>query len=294
MLRLGVMNYRHAFHAGNFADVVKHVLLSRILVHLARKPTPFRYLDTHAGIGAYDLDGPEARRSGEWRDGIGRLDVAAASPAVQDLLKPYLEALGPRDPEGRPNRYPGSPLLALALSRPGDRLTLCELHPDGAARLTKALARARRTKVIAIDGYTALKAYVPPPERRGVVLVDPPFEERTEFAALLEGVVGAHRKWPTGIYALWYPLKDPEAVARFTTGLMASGLDQVAQVEFMVAPNLWGKEALAGCGMVFVNPPFGFEGEVALLLPFLAASLSRQEPASWRWRWLAGEREHSA
>jgi 23S rRNA (adenine2030-N6)-methyltransferase len=284
------MNYRHAFHAGNFADVFKHVLLSRILVHLARKPTPFRYLDTHSGIGAYDLDGAEARRSGEWRLGIGRLDLSVAPPAVQELLAPYLEALGPRDAEGRPSLYPGSPLLALALTRPQDRLTFCELHPADAARLREAAGRGRRAKVVAIDGYTALKAYVPPPERRGVVLIDPPFEQRTEFEAMAGGLLAAHRKWPTGAYALWYPLKDPAAVARFTTGLMASGMPRMAQVELMVEPDLWGKDALAGCGMVLVNPPFGLEQEAEALLPFLAKALARQEPASWRWRWLAGER----
>ena len=285
------MNYRHAFHAGNFADVFKHVLLSRILVHLARKPAPFRYVDTHSGIGLYDLDGSEARRSGEWRLGIGQLDAEAGSEAVRELLKPYLDVLGPRDAAGRPSLYPGSPLIALALSRPQDRLTFCELHPEGAARLREVAARGRRAKVVEIDGYVGLKAYVPPPERRGLVLIDPPFEARTEFVAMLEALVAAHRKWPTGIYALWYPLKEPEAVARFTTGLMASGVPRVAQVELKVVPSLWGEGELAGCGMVLVNPPFGLEEEMAMVMPFLAEALRRQEPASWQWRWLAGERQ---
>lgn len=283
------MNYRHAYHAGNFADVFKHVLLTRILVHLGRKPTPYRYLDTHSGTGLTELDGPEARRSGEWRDGIGRLDPDAASGAVRTLLQPYLDIVGPRDAGGRPSLYPGSPALAAALSRAQDKLIFCELHPRDAAQLRKTIGRDRRAKVMEIDGYIALNATVPPPERRGLVLIDPPFEAPTEFAAMLNGLSAAHRKWPTGLYALWYPLKDRDGVARFTTGLMASGLRRVAQVELMVEPAAWGEGTLAGCGMVLVNPPFGLSDDAEQLLPFLAARLGRTAPGRWSWRTLVGE-----
>lgn len=283
------MNYRHAFHAGNFADVFKHVLLTRILVHLALKPTPFRYIDTHAGIGLYDLDGEEARRGGEWPDGIGRIDADALPEPARALMAPYLDALGPRDAAGRPSLYPGSPMLALQLTRPADRLIFCELHPGGAAILRTNLGRVARAKVVGIDGYRALNAFVPPPERRGLVLVDPPFESRAEFDAMGDGLLAAHRKWPTGIYALWYPLKDREGVARFTTRLMASGLPKVSQVELIVDADALGRGALGGCGMVLVNAPYGLREEAGIILPLLADVLGRNGAGTWHWRVLAGE-----
>lgn len=283
------MNYRHAYHAGNFADVFKHVLLSRALVALQRKPTPLRYLDTHAGLGWYDLAGEEARRGGEWQGGIGRLDLSRATADVQALLAPYLEAVGPRDAAGCPGLYPGSPLIAQQLCRADDRLTLCELHPEDGATLKQTLKGDRRAKMMAIDGYLALRACLPPPERRGLVLVDPPFEEKNEFAAMTDGLLAAHRKWPTGIYMLWYPVKDREALIRFAAALVASGIRRIAQVELMVEPSALSRGALAGCGMIVVNPPFGFEDEMGRVMPFLAQALGRQEPGSWRLRFIAAE-----
>ena len=268
----------------------KHVLLSRILIHLARKPTPFRYVETHAGIGLYDLGGDEAKRGGdEWRDGIGRLTSDGVPQPARTLMAPYLETVGPRDPSGRPSLYPGSPILALALARAIDRLILCELHPAGAETLRRNIGRSRNAKVIAINGYVALNAYLPPPERRGLVLVDPPFEQRTEFADILAGLQSAHRKWPTGVYALWYPLKNVDAVARFTTGLMASGIRRIAQAELVVDRDALDRGDLGGCGMVIVNPPFLLEEEAGLILPALAELLGRLRPGSWHWRWLVDE-----
>jgi 23S rRNA (adenine2030-N6)-methyltransferase len=283
------MNYRHAFHAGNFADVFKHILLTRILIHLARKPTPFRYLDTHAGIGLYNLQVEEARRSGEWPRGIGRIHPANLPETVRPLLDPYLDLVGPRDGTGCPTLYPGSPMIALGLARPQDKLVFCELHPSDAVTLRKALGRTNRAKVVEIDGYLALNAYVPPPERRGLVLIDPPFESRDEFETMLAGVTAAHRKWPTGIYALWYPIKDREAVAKFTTRLVTSGLRRIAQVTLVVDQPALHEGRLAGCGMILLNPPFGLEDEVNLIMPFLCSALAQPEPGSWHWRWLVGE-----
>lgn len=282
------MNYRHAFHAGNFADVFKHALLTRVLVHLAKKPTAFRYIDTHAGIGLYNLGGEEARRGAEWPDGIGRIDPAAMPAAVRGLLQPYLDVVGLREGSVRPTFYPGSPLLALDLSRPQDRLIFCELEPVGAAALRGNIGRAR-AKVVEIDGYLALNAYVPPPERRGLVLVDPPFEQRSEFDAMLNGLVGAHRKWPTGVFALWYPLKNRDAVSRFTTSLMASSIRRIAQVELVVDRAALASGALGGCGLILVNPPFGLEEEARLILPYLGETLRQSGESGWHWRWLAGE-----
>src|SRR4051812_23914305 len=196
------MNYRHVFHAGNFADVFKHAALARILTHLAEKPQPFRVIDTHAGSGLYDLSGAQANRTGEWRDGIGRLMDAAPPPGVRALLAPYLDAIAALNPGGRIRRYPGSPLLALALMRHHDRLAACELEPHAAAALTRHLRSDRRAKAIAIDGWQALKAYVPPVERRGCVLIDPPFEDAEEFAKLAERLTEAHRRWATGTFVV--------------------------------------------------------------------------------------------
>lgn len=283
------MNYRHAFHAGNFADVFKHVLLSRIILALGRKPTPFRYIDTHSGIGWYDLGSDEARRGGEWKDGIGRLLAAEATGAVAALLQPYLDAVGPRDAEGRPLDYPGSPAVAQHLARAGDRLILCERHPVDVETLREAVKGDRRAKVVAIDGYMGLNAYVPPPERRGLVLIDPPFEERGEFDTMTAALEKAYRKWPTGLYALWYPIKDRAAVVRFGDALAGSTMKKVAQVELIVDAAALAQGTLAGCGMVLVNPPFSLEEEAATILPFLAQVLGRQEPGSWRWRSLRSE-----
>ena len=202
------MNYRHAFHAGNFADVFKHVLLTRLLAYLMRKDAALRYVDTHAGIGFYDLGDARAERTGEWRGGIGALASALpqASPQVMDLLKPYLDCLGPLDAQGMPNLYPGSPAIAQHMSRKQDRLTLCELHAEDVKALKANIGRDKRAKVIAIDGYVALKAYVPPRERRGLVLIDPPFEDAREFERLASALPRAVEKWPTGTYALWHPV----------------------------------------------------------------------------------------
>ena len=227
------MNYRHVYHAGNFADVFKHVLLSRALLALQRKPTPMRYLDTHAGLGWYDLASEEARRGGEWQNGIGRLALTCATADVQGLLAPYLDAVGPRDARGCPGLYPGSPAIAQHLCRAQDRLVLCELHPEDGAALRAAFKADRRAATVTLDGYLALRAYLPPPERRGLVLIDPPFEDRQEFAAMIAGLRAAHRKWPTGLYMLWYPVKDREALVGFADSLLASGIRRIAQAELI-------------------------------------------------------------
>ena len=192
------MNYRHAFHAGNFADVLKHVVLSRILAYLTRTPTPIRDSATHAGIGWYDLEAPAAERTGEWRDGVGRLTGRVPPDGLRELLAPYLDAVGPCDAAGRPLAYPGSPAIAQQILRPIDRLLLCELHPEDARQLRDATRRDRRVKVLPVDGYAALKGAVPPPERRGLVLVDPSFEDRAEFEALTDAFAEAYRRWPPG------------------------------------------------------------------------------------------------
>ncbi|NVO15934.1 MAG: 23S rRNA (adenine(2030)-N(6))-methyltransferase RlmJ [Rhodoplanes sp.] len=265
------MNYRHAFHAGNFADVLKHVVLARVLAHLCDKPTPFRVIDTHAGAALYDLAGPEASRTGEWRDGIGRLLGATIPPDIAALLAPYLDVVAPLCSGGAP-RYPGSPLLALRLMRPQDRLTACELVPAAAAALAHVLGRDARAKAVAIDGWLALKAYVPPKERRGLVLVDPPFERSDEFSHLAHGIVNAVRKWPTGVYVIWYPVKERRGPDAFVDALAAAGIAKLLRVEIDVGGD---DEVLRACGLVLINPPWRVADEFAVLLDWLVPVLAR-------------------
>lgn len=273
------MNYRHGFHAGNFADVVKHAVLARILVHLKAKPTAFRVIDTHAGAGRYDLTGPEASRTGEWRDGIGRLRAAPLDSDVARLLAPYLEVVAGLNRCDELVCYPGSPHIIRAHLRAQDRLTACELEPNAARALRRNLGGDDRIRTVEIDGWTALKAYVPPKERRGLVLIDPAFEQPDEFSALAERLLEAHRKWPGGIYLLWYPIKgrsEPDTLAR---QLGRSGIAKVLRAEFTVAP-LDPDGPLAGSGLIIVNPPWTLQGELAVMLPALAAILARNGKAA--------------
>ena len=284
------MNYRHAFHAGNFADVFKHAVLARILHHLREKPAAFRIIDTHAGAGLYDLGGEEARRGGEWHDGIERLLAASLAPPVAELLAPYLDVIGALNEPGRLKLYPGSPAIARAWLRPQDRLIACELEPKAYRALAGHLRGDARIKTLAVDGWTALGAYVPPPERRGLVLVDPPFAEDSDFPRLSHGLAAAHRKWASGLYALWYPIKgrpEPDALAK---RLRRSGIPKILRAELTVAP-LSDPARLNGCGLILVNPPWRLENELSVLLPMLAAVLGRNNKGGFRLDWLAGEAE---
>jgi 23S rRNA (adenine2030-N6)-methyltransferase len=266
------MNYRHDYHAGNFADVVKHVVLTRILLHLARKPAPFRYIETHAGSGAYDLTGAEAQATGEWRGGIGRILAAELPRDVHDLAQPYLDIVGPSVRSASPC-YLGSPAIAAALLRPQDRMLFCELHPEARRRLDARLGRDRRAKVIAIDGYVGLNAFVPPVERRGLVLIDPPFESPTELGRLAAVLAAAWRKWRTGLFLVWYPVKDAATVDAFMTSLLQGRIERMLRLELQVddpAP----KGPLARTGLLVINPPFGLDGEARQILPGVAGCLA--------------------
>jgi len=264
------MNYRHVFHAGNFADVFKHAILTRILLHLNEKPQPYRVIDTHAGAGLYDLTGTLANRTGEWRDGIGRLMPEGGPPAGGDLLKPLLDAVSGQNRSGKLRAYPGSPLVALSMMRPQDRLTACELEPHAAAALARTLRSDKRAKAVEIDGYAALKAYLPPAERRGLVLIDPPFEDREEFSRLVTVIETALRKWSTGVYAIWYPVKDAAAPA-FIRSIRRLGIPKVLRVELHVAAPQ--SDRLSACGLLMINPPWRLANELDLLMPDLVGLL---------------------
>ena len=283
------MNYRHGFHAGNFADVFKHAILARLFAHLALKETPFRFIDTHAGAGRYDLASDEARRSPEWRDGVARLVKARPPAAVAALLAPYLKAIGPFDDDGRPASYPGSPALAQTLLRPQDRIALCEAHPEERERLIAALGRDGRLSIVSTDGYVALNAYVPPKERRGVVLIDPPYEEPDESRRVEAALRRALAKWPRGIFALWRPIKAPLDDARFLNAIRTLGAPNVLRLELdvgAVAPSAHSPNPLSRAGLLVVNPPFGLIEEARILMPWLSELLQRDARGGFVCEWL--------
>jgi 23S rRNA (adenine2030-N6)-methyltransferase len=275
------MNYRHAFHAGNFADVVKHVLLTLALVHLRKKETPFRVIDTHAGTGRTNLESAEATRGGEWQDGVGRIWKADLGPTVEPLLAPYREALRSFNPDGALKIYPGSPFLIRHFLRADDRLIACELESGAAQALTRNLRSDPRVKAIAIDGWTALSAYIPPKERRGLVLIDPPFEEPDELSRLAEAIGAAHAKWRSGMLLAWYPIKEPREIAGFVRALSKHELENSLRLELVrEGPSDGG--ALRGTGMIAVHPPFTLEADAKILLPALAGTFWPDARASVR------------
>jgi 23S rRNA (adenine2030-N6)-methyltransferase len=273
------MNYRHAFHAGGFADVIKHIVLVRMLSYLQDKAAAFRVIDTHAGAGVYDLTGEEARRGGEWLTGIARVMQARFSETTQPLVAPYLDIVRAFNPQAALKAYPGSPLIARALLRPQDRLTACEVEPKARKRLIDALRRDAQARVVDLDGWMALPAFVPPKERRGLVLIDPPFEQKDEFERLGAGFAEAFAKWPTGSYLLWYPVKSRRAtddLARHVAQTVGAGPSpgKCLRLEFSVAPQIAGA-ALASAGLLIVNPPWTLAGELKAILPELEKPLGQ-------------------
>jgi 23S rRNA (adenine2030-N6)-methyltransferase len=280
------VNYRHAYHAGNFADVFKHVVLTRIVEYLKRKDAAFRVIDIHAGIGLYDLSSKEAQKTGEWRDGIGRLAGKRFKPEVEALLRPYVEAVGIEDGQGEVEEYPGSPLLARRLLRRQDRLFAIELHLEDATRLKAVFAGDVQVRVMELDGWLALGAQLPPKEKRGLVVIDPPFEEPGEFERMVSGLAKAHHRWPGGVYALWYPIKDRKAVADFRGALRDSGIEKILDASFVIREPS-AEPALDGCGMIVVNPPYTLADELKVLLPTLTGILSAGPGAKFAIDWIS-------
>jgi 23S rRNA (adenine2030-N6)-methyltransferase len=273
------MNYRHAFHAGGFADVIKHIVLVRILSHLQDKEAAFRVIDTHAGAGLYDLTGDEARRGGEWLTGIARVMQARFSDTTLPLLKPYLDIVRAFNPPRDLVSYPGSPLIVRALLRPQDRLTACEVEPTARKRLIEALRRDGQARVVDLDGWTALPAFVPPGERRGLVLIDPPYEAKDEFDRMAASFAEAFAKWPTGSYLMWYPVKSRRVTDRLArqvaeTADAGPSPGKCLRLEFSVAPQSAGT-ALASAGLLVVNPPWTLMGELRAILPELEKPLGQ-------------------
>ena len=283
------MNYRHAYHAGNFADVLKHVVLIMLVEHLKKKPAPFFYLDTHAGRGLYDLSEAQAQRSGEYKGGIGRV-LDAPTATLPPEVAAYAELVRQSAGTGHSaiTAYPGSPLIVARLRRPTDRLVLLETLPREAAALRAALGRARLVSVLESDGYAALKAELPPRENRGLVLIDPPYESDLEFDRVLAGLELAHERWPTGTCCVWYPLTDRAGPVRFRRDLARSGIRKVLDVQLNVLPAD-AQVGMAGAGLVIVNPPWLLDERLAQLLPQLHLLLSPDGLGGANVEWLVPE-----
>ncbi|WP_336057276.1 23S rRNA (adenine(2030)-N(6))-methyltransferase RlmJ [Nitratireductor sp. CH_MIT9313-5] len=281
------MNYRHAFHAGNFADVVKHAILTRIIAYLQRKDKAFRVVDTHAGLGIYDLSSDEAQRTGEWQGGIGRIRNSDIRKKT-NLLNPLLEAVEALNQGDEISHYPGSPFVTRHLLRKQDRLTAIELHEADAEVLAQNFEGDHQVRVIHLDGWLALGAHLPPKEKRGLVLVDPPFEKEGEFERMVAGLEKAHKRWPGGIYAFWYPIKNREAVAQFHQDLRDSGIGDIIDVQLSVRDES-SEPRFDGTGMVVVNPPYLLESELNELLPLLHDALSEGSKGGYSVTRLADE-----
>jgi len=282
------MNYRHAFHAGNPADVVKHAALARILAYLGKKDTPYRVIDTHAGAGLYDLAGANAQKTGEADLGIERVLKADLAPAAEELLAPYLDAVRHLRSHAGARRYPGSPALALALSRPQDRFLFCELNRDEKTKLENNIGADARAKILLQDGWQAIGAHLPPRERRGLVLVDPPFEEGGEFTRLVQAVEDARVRFATGIIMLWYPIKDLRAVDAFRRDIARLRMPKTLKVELDFA-EVRSVDALSGSGLIIVNPPFTLADEMRTILTALSPVLARDGKGRSRVSWLVPE-----
>lgn len=278
------MNYRHAFHAGNHADVLKHIILSRIITLLTQKDTPIAYLDTHAGIGLYDLQASEASRTGEWLEGIKPLFDTPNPPA---LITPYIDIIKALNVSNTLRYYPGSPTIAKALMRPQDHIILNEKHPEDSLVLKKNFKHDRNTTIHSQDGWLLPKAVLPTQEKRIVVLIDPPFEQENELELCVKSLTESIKRMRQAIVIIWYPIKDQKTLNHFYNSLKQSNAPKLLKAELMIKPadNDLG---LNGSGMIIANPPWKLESELLSLLPFLTNVLT-EDTGKWQINWLIEE-----
>ncbi len=268
------MNYRHAFHAGNHGDVLKHSILSRVLTYLVAKDKPLALLDTHAGIGIYDLESPEAFKTGEWRDGIAKLLDARLSTEAATLLNPYMSIVRTLNPEGKLQRYPGSPEIARALLRPMDRIILNELHPQDCATLTQRYQPGKRIRVTGVDANQSAKAELPFKEKRGLVLVDPAFEVTDESERVVRLVTDSRQRMANVCMLIWYPVTTQKFADDFCKAVAACQAPGMLRMELRVR-DAKPAEGLAGSGLIAINPPWSLPDEANVILPALARILGQ-------------------
>jgi 23S rRNA (adenine2030-N6)-methyltransferase len=278
-----MLSYRHGFHAGNFADVFKHLALVMLVRALARKDKPFCYLDTHAGAGRYDLASVMAKKNREFEGGIERLRDAEDLPAAARL---YMEAVRAFNSGSSLRFYPGSPRLVRHFLRPRDRMILCELHGTETEALQKEFAGDRQAAVHPIDGYQGLKAFLPPLERRGLVLIDPAYELQNERARALEALISAWKRWPTGVFAWWRPLQDGPTEDWLHRQLKKCGIPSILATELRIRDET-SSLSMNGVGMILVNPPWRLDEELEQVGPWLWKRLSLDEEGGFRMEWAA-------
>lgn len=278
------MNYRHAFHAGNHGDVLKHAVLARVVMLLQAKEKPFAFLDAHAGIGAYDLEGLHATKTGEWLGGIGKMS-GAFEPAIENILEPYRAVLAAMNPKGGARFYPGSPKLVLNLLRKTDRVIANELHPEDVITLRDVVGQDKRVRITAVDAMQAVKAELPFAERRGLVLIDPPFEGLDETERTAKALAFGYRRFATGVFVIWYPVTTEEFSAKFVAAMEALALPNMLQVELRVKAA-FARGGLSGSGLIIVNPPWNLAAELKLLMPALATRMGLGEWGRSLVRWL--------
>lgn len=278
------MNYRHVYHAGNFADVIKHIMLTALIYSMMRKDTPFCYLDTHAGSGAYDLLSESANKTKEYQNGIKKI-IAADKPP--ELVARYLhcvheinnQLMGSKQTYASLRYYPGSPLIARHLIRPHDRIVACELHPEEYQSLKTTFAGDKQVAVHHTDGFHGLKAFLPPSERRGIVLIDPPYENPDEFTRIAHTLPLALKRWPSGTYAIWYPIKDKLAVQKFYSALKQPITDPILAIELTIYPDI--PNHLNGTGLIVINPPWQLEETVNNILPWIWKALTINDQGAY-------------
>lgn len=265
-----MLSYRHSFHAGNHADVVKHIVQSLILDALKQKETPFVYHDTHSGVGRYDLTHEWSEKTGEYKQGIARIWQQADIPAE---VQSYLDAVAQLNNGDTLRYYPGSPRVARAQIREQDRMVLTELHPSDFPLLEQEFHRDRQVKIFKEDGFSRLKASLPPKERRGLVLIDPPYELAREYRDVVTAIAQSHKRWATGIYAIWYPVVNRCDIEDMLEGLQGLGIRKILQIELGVSPDTT-ERGMTASGMIVINPPWKLEGQMQTVLPFLKQAIA--------------------
>lgn len=280
-----MLSYRHSFHAGNHADVLKHTVQSLIITALKEKEKPFLYLDTHAGAGRYLLSGEHAEKTGEYLEGIARLWQHDDLPAE---LEPYMTAVHHFNRSGQLRYYPGSPLIARQLLREQDRLHLSELHPSDFPLLRAEFQKDERARVVRENGYQQLKSQLPPLSRRGLILIDPPYELKSDYHEVVTGIQEGYKRFATGTYALWYPVVLRQNIKRLVHALEETGIRRILQIELAVRPDS-DQRGMTASGMIVINPPWKLESQMRAVLPWLHQVLVPEGTGHTSVNWIVPE-----
>lgn len=280
-----MLSYRHSYHAGNYADVLKHTVLASILDYLLQKDKPFCYLDTHSGCGAYELDSAQSLKTGEFNNGIGALWNKQDLPAP---VARYIEQVEAFNGKGALRLYPGSPMITNQMRRDDDRMFLFELHPNEFTNMRGNFSGDRQIKMAHSDGLQGLIANMPPKERRGLVLIDPSYEIKTEYDEVVETLIAAHRRFATGTYALWYPVVKRPLISKMERALKSSGIRNIQLFELAIDTDT-EERGMTSSGMIVINPPWTLQKEMQHSLPYLADALGINGNGSYRIETLVAE-----